>query len=116
MGAELIHQAVAALGIAESHQTLGEELDPHRWAIVLRQFLGEERRHPIGAEHLAHGGAGAGLGEKFVLFFSEHGLIRAASPKRVGIWALSGKLSPRLRLPWKRNYAKSAGANLSLLH
>jgi hypothetical protein len=36
--------------------------------------------------------------------------------KRVGIRVLPGKLSPLLRLPWKRNYAKSADAGFSLLH
>ena len=72
MGAKLVDQAVAALGIAEGDQALGEELDPHRRAIVFRQFLGKQRRQPIAAEQLAHCGPGAGLGQKLVLFFSEH--------------------------------------------
>ena len=41
MGAEFVDQAIAALGVAERDQALGEKLHPHRWAIVLRQFLGQ---------------------------------------------------------------------------
>ena len=94
MGAEFIDQAVAALGIAEGKQALGEKLDPYRRAIVVRQFLGEQRRQPIAAEQLSHLRAGAGLGQKLVLFFSEHcacpwPIVRFSS--RVGIWPRPGK-------------------------
>src|SRR6202171_1474159 len=63
MGAEFVDQAVFAVGIAERQESLGHDLAPDRRAIVLRQFLGKEHRHPVGAEKLAHRRAGAGLGQ-----------------------------------------------------
>ena len=70
--AELVGQRIAALRVAQGEQPLGQQLDAHRRAFVLRQFLGEQRRAASSAEHLAHRRAGAGLGEKVVLFFPEH--------------------------------------------
>jgi hypothetical protein len=63
MGAEFVDQTVFAVGVAERQEPLGHDLDPHRRAFILRQLLGKEHRHPVGAEKLAHGRAGAGLGQ-----------------------------------------------------
>ena len=63
MGAEFVDQAVFAVGVAEGEQPLRQDFDPHRRALVLRQLFGKQHRHPIGAEKLAHGRAGAGLGQ-----------------------------------------------------
>ena len=74
VGAELVDQAVPAVAVAEGEQPLGEDLHPHRGAVVLRQLFVEQRRDPVGAEQLAHRRAGAGLRQQIVLFFSEHRL------------------------------------------
>ena len=72
MGAELVDQAVAALAVAERNEPLGQELHPHRRAVVFRQFLGEQRRRPIAAEQLPHRRPRSGLGDEIVLIGSEH--------------------------------------------
>ena len=74
MGAELVDQSIPALAVAEGKQPLREHLHPHRRAVVLRQLLDHERRDPVGAKHLAHRRAGAGLRQQVVLFFPEHRL------------------------------------------
>ena len=80
MRAELVGQREAALGVAPRQQPLGQELDPHRRAFVLRQFLGVHRRDPVAAEHLAHRRAGAGLRGEGVLVRFEHGVLLWLSP------------------------------------
>ena len=75
MGAELVDQAVVPVGVAEGQQTLGQHLDPHRRALVRRQFRRHEGRQPVAAEHLAHRGAGAGLRQQVVLFFFQHSIV-----------------------------------------
>jgi hypothetical protein len=72
VGAELVDQAVAAIGVAEGEQALGHELDADRRAVVLRQLPGEQRRHPVLAEQVAHRRGGAGLGEKIVDILAQH--------------------------------------------
>ncbi len=75
MGAELVDQAVVSVGVAEGEQALGQHLDPHRRALVLRQLGRHQGGQPIAAEYLAHRGAGAGLGQQVVLFFSQHSIV-----------------------------------------
>ena len=72
MGAELVDQAVAAAAVAERDQPLGQQLHPHRRAVVLGQLLGQQRRHPVAAEQLAHRRPRTGLGDEIVLFLPEH--------------------------------------------
>ena len=128
MGAKLVDQAIAAFQIAEGDQAFGEKLDPDRRAIVFRQFLGQQRRQPVATEQLAHGGPGAGLGQKLVLFFSEHdfssvtAILRnsrdSVPPRqaRQGTTILSHIMTGRrncvrkrcVRLLYQGNYAKSA--------
>ena len=84
MRAELVGQRETALRVAPGQQPLGQKLDPHRRAFVLRQLLGVHRRNPIAAEHLAHRRAGAGLGRECVLLRPEHEVLleSRASPIR----------------------------------
>ena len=72
VGAELVGQRELVVGVAPGQQPLGQELEPHRRATGLRQFLGQQRRLPARPEHPSHRRAGAGLGEQVVLFFSQH--------------------------------------------
>ena len=74
VGTEFVDQAIPAFAVAEGQQPLRQDLHAHRRAVVLRQFLEHQRRQPVGAEHLAHGCAGAGLRQQIVLFFAKHRL------------------------------------------
>ena len=72
VGAEFLQQAVAAVAVAEGDHLFAEQLDPHRRAVVLRQFGGQHRRQPVLPEQLSHGGAGVGLGQQVVHFLAKH--------------------------------------------
>ena len=74
VGAEFVDQTIPAVAVAEGEQALGQDLHAHRRAVILRQLLDHQRRQPVGAEHLAHGRAGAGLRQQVVLFFAKHRL------------------------------------------
>ena len=82
MRAELVGQRESALRVAPGQQPLGQKLDPHRRAFVLRQLLGVHRRNPIAAEHLAHRRARAGLRGERVLLRPEHGMLLESAPSR----------------------------------
>src|SRR5215469_12170811 len=75
MGTEFLDQAESPAAVAQRQQTLAKQLDAHRRTIVLRQFLLEQRRQPIAAEHPAHTGARPGAGQEFVLLAFKHGGI-----------------------------------------
>ena len=72
MRAELVDQSIAALGIAKRQQTLGEKLDTHGRAFILRKLVREQRRNPIAPEQSSPRGAWPGLRQKVILFASEH--------------------------------------------
>ncbi len=72
MGAELVDQPEPAVAVAERQQPLRQQLHPHRRTIIAGKLLGEQRRQPIAAEQPAARGAGTGLGQEIVLFFSQH--------------------------------------------
>ena len=81
--AKFIDQAITPIAVAEGDQPLGQQFDPHRRGIVLRQFLRQQRRCPAAAEHLAHQGSRSGLGDEIVLVPSQHpSSPRQSSPKR----------------------------------
>ena len=63
MGAELVDQAVTAVGIAERNEPLRKKLHPHGWTFVLGQLIGEQRGNPIAAKQKARRGAGPGPGQ-----------------------------------------------------
>ena len=113
MRAELVGQREPALRVAPGQQPLGQQLDPHRRAFVLRQLLGMQRRNPIAAEQLAHRRAGTGLGGEGVLFGSEHGWLPRyppppeyskahAMPQQSLARSISGSLFVGLPRPWRR--------------
>src|SRR5262245_11322594 len=72
MGAELVQQANAPLGVPKGHELLARELHAHWRAIRLRQFLGQQRWNPVAAHCLSHGGARARSGDQFILFMDQH--------------------------------------------
>ncbi len=74
MGAEFIHQPVAALAVAEGDQPFAQQLDPDRRAVILWQLARKKRRDPVLAKHLAHRGTRVGLRQQFVDFLAQHGL------------------------------------------
>src|SRR6185312_8202005 len=61
MRAELVHEPEPALAVAKRDQALGEELYPHRRAILLGQFAREQGGNPVAAEQPAAGGVRTGL-------------------------------------------------------
>src|SRR5215813_15571103 len=73
MGAELVDQSELAAGVAKRQQPLGQQLHPYRRTVVLGEFFGQQRGQPIAAEQLAARRSGAGLGQKIILLFSQHG-------------------------------------------
>ena len=79
VGAELVGQRELPCVSRQASSRSRQELDAHRRALVLGQLLGQQRRLPAQAEHLAHRRAGAGLGEKVVLFFAEHRSLPGSS-------------------------------------
>jgi hypothetical protein len=61
VGAELVGQRIAALRVAPGQQPLAEQLDPHRRAFVLGQFLGKQGGLPGQPNIWPIGVPGAGL-------------------------------------------------------
>src|SRR5207237_3883103 len=86
VGAELIDDAHLPLRITEGKEPLREELDAHRRAIGLGQFLREQRRNPIAPQQVSHARAGAGPGQQLVLLVRRHGvsLMPDFNSRRVG--------------------------------
>jgi hypothetical protein len=63
MGAKLVDQPVAAIGVAEGEQALGQHFHAHWRTFIFRQFVRQQHRQPIAAEQLAEWRARAGLGQ-----------------------------------------------------
>ena len=61
--------ARAAGAVAESDEVLAEDSEASGRTIGCGQFGGEQRRHPVLPEELAHGRARANLREQLVVFF-----------------------------------------------
>ena len=70
--AELVKQADAPVGVAESDQFLAQQLDPHRLSVGLRQLPGQQRGHPVAAHQFTHGRAGPDLRERHILCLRNH--------------------------------------------
>src|SRR5258708_4202350 len=79
MGAELVHDADAALRIAKRDQPLAEQLYAHRRTVGLGDFPRQQRRNPITPHQRAHRRAGAGEREEIVLLAGRHGLYFTSS-------------------------------------
>jgi len=61
-----LHPADTAPGVAKSDEVLAEELYAQGRTVRLGQLAREQRGHPVGAEDVAHGRAGARLRERCV--------------------------------------------------
>src|SRR6478672_6447679 len=72
MCAELIDQAITAIGVAESQKTFRKQLNADGWTVVFRQLFGQERGEPIVTKHSTHGRSRTGLCEEIVVLFFKH--------------------------------------------
>ena len=70
--AELVKQADAPVSVPEGHQFLAQQLQAHRLSVRLRQFPGQQGRHPVAAHEFAHGRAGADLRERHIFCLRNH--------------------------------------------
>ena len=61
-----------ASGVAEGEQFLAHDDDLLRGAVGVGQFLRQQHRQPEPPQQFAHAGAGAALGQEFVVFCAEH--------------------------------------------
>jgi hypothetical protein len=77
MGAELLEEPDAALGVAEGHEILAQELHPDGRTVGRGQFPGEQRRDPVAPQRVPHGCAGANASDELVFFVGQHGVLRA---------------------------------------
>jgi hypothetical protein len=78
MRAERLDDADAAVGIAEGHQVLAQELDPNRRTIGFGEFLWQQGWQPEAAQQLAHRRARVGLGDQRVVFSAQHDDVRGS--------------------------------------
>ena len=76
VGAMLVQQTDSAFAIAEGDQIFTQQADANGLSVVLRQLAFKQSGHPIAAQNLAHRGAGAGVGEEFVVFAGKHEPLR----------------------------------------
>ena len=77
MGAELVDQAEPAVAVAERQQALGQNLHPHRRAVVSGQFLGEAARAASSCGKAARRACRgrSGSGDRSVLFAASLGSL-----------------------------------------
>ena len=74
--AELVDQAVTALGVPEREEPLREDLDPHRRTVVLWKLLRQQHGLPVATEELPHRRPRTRLGQQFVDLGAQHGRPR----------------------------------------
>ena len=67
-----IDHADAPAAVAKGQQVLAQYLDALGRTVRLRQFPGQQHRHPELAQQAAGGGVGAGTGDQFVVFRAQH--------------------------------------------
>ena len=72
MRAILVDDADHAAGVAEGEQFLAHDDDLFRRAVGLRQFRGQQHRHPEPAQQFAHSRPRTALGQELVVFGAEH--------------------------------------------
>lgn len=92
MGAGLLDQTDAAVGIAEGDEILAEQLHTDGRAIGLRDLFGQECGQPVATEDLAHRGIALDAGEQIILLGRDHG----ACPPHGLMW---GEARPRALRP-----------------
>jgi hypothetical protein len=69
MRAQPVDQSNAARGVAEGHQPLAQQGNPHRVAIRTWQILAQQHRNPVASQQLAHRRALAHPRQTFILLF-----------------------------------------------
>jgi hypothetical protein len=72
--AGMVDQADAAIAVAKRQQLLAEQAHALRLAVGLEVAAGE-KRNPVEAHQLPHGGVGADADECLVVFVREHGSV-----------------------------------------
>jgi len=75
VGAIFFDHANAAIGRPERDQVFAKQAHADGRTVVFRQFPGQQRRHPIAAQGLAHRRAGADPGDAFIVFAAQHGIF-----------------------------------------
>jgi hypothetical protein len=78
VGADLCEETDFTRGVAEEDEILVEQLDAVRFVVRLLEVSREVDRHPVLPHEVAHGGAGADVGQYFVISFGQH--VRAPVP------------------------------------
>ena len=73
--AELVHQAVASLAVAERDEPLRQQLHAHRGTVVPRKLFREQRGNPVAAKRLPERRVRSRLRQEVVLFFPQHVVI-----------------------------------------
>ncbi len=100
MRAELFEQPDPPFGVAERHQVLAQELDPHGRAIGLGQFRGEQGRDPVAPQGVPHRRARADARDELVLFVGQHGVFlpaeRSTAERPFRIWPIILRTAPLL--------------------
>src|SRR5690349_12039870 len=73
MRAELVHQADAALAVAETNQVFSHQFHPNRRAIRFGNLRNEQEWRPVAPQQLAHQGIRADAAQLIVLLTRHHG-------------------------------------------
>ena len=97
MRAERLDDADAAVGIAEGHQVLAQELDPNRRTIGFGEFLWQQGWQPEAAQQLAHSRSRTALGQEFVVLGAQHDVL----PIRLSwFWKSFAQTTARVNAPF----------------
>ena len=76
MRAVFVEHAEPALGVAEHHEALAEQLDAHRRAVGFGDLFGEAGRDPVAAHDLAHRRVAFDAAQQIVFFRGHRRLLR----------------------------------------
>ena len=82
--AKLVDHTELPLRIAKGEHLFTQQLKAHRRPVGYRHLFGQQCRQPVTAEQTAHGRACAGLREKVVLFFFQHGSFSGRFRNSIG--------------------------------
>ena len=77
MRAMLVEHAHVAVGVAEHHQILAQDLRVARGTIGLGDLFGEAHRDPVSPHELSHGGIALDPAEQVVFLAGQHLLTPA---------------------------------------
>ena len=94
MGAEALDQRVGVGAGPEKDEVLAQQAHGPRWTLF--EFAGGGDGMPVAAQQVAHGRAGADLGQRLVLFLAEH--FEANYRRRFDDWSTGCRGSYCLRV------------------